>query len=87
MAMIVTAFGGNAATVGGLAGDGDLYVTCQAGRNGRMGRLLGLGYRYSEAKRDHMPDETVEEANLARELGPMVQKLLAEIAYRRMPCL
>jgi glycerol-3-phosphate dehydrogenase (NAD(P)+) len=78
MAMIVTAFGGDAATVGGLAGAGDLYVTCQAGRNGRMGRLLGLGYTYSEAKADHMPDATVEGANLATDLGPTLQKLLAD---------
>ncbi len=27
----------------GLAGAGDLYVTCQHGRNGRFGRLLGSG--------------------------------------------
>src|ERR1019366_3437852 len=31
------------ATVLGLAGAGDLYVTCQHGRNGRFGRLLGSG--------------------------------------------
>ncbi len=35
--------GGRPATVLGLAGAGDLYVTCQHGRNGRFGRLLGLG--------------------------------------------
>jgi len=35
--------GGRLATVLGLAGAGDLYVTCQHGRNGRFGRLLGSG--------------------------------------------
>jgi glycerol-3-phosphate dehydrogenase (NAD(P)+) len=35
--------GGRAATVLGLAGSGDLYVTCQHGRNGRFGRLVGSG--------------------------------------------
>jgi glycerol-3-phosphate dehydrogenase (NAD(P)+) len=35
--------GGRAPTVLGLAGAGDLYVTCQHGRNGRFGRLLGSG--------------------------------------------
>jgi glycerol-3-phosphate dehydrogenase len=40
---LVEAQGGRAATVLGLAGAGDLYVTCQHGRNGRFGRLLGSG--------------------------------------------
>jgi glycerol-3-phosphate dehydrogenase (NAD(P)+) len=35
--------GGRSATVLGLAGTGDLYVTCQHGRNGRFGRLIGSG--------------------------------------------
>jgi glycerol-3-phosphate dehydrogenase (NAD(P)+) len=35
--------GGRVRTVLGLAGAGDLYVTCQHGRNGRFGRLLGGG--------------------------------------------
>lgn len=43
MLALVEAQGGRAATVHGLAGAGDLYVTCQAGRNGRFGRLLGSG--------------------------------------------
>lgn len=43
MAALVDAQGGRPATVLGLAGAGDLYVTCQHGRNGRFGRLLGSG--------------------------------------------
>jgi glycerol-3-phosphate dehydrogenase (NAD(P)+) len=43
MLALVEAQGGRPATVHGLAGAGDLYVTCQAGRNGRFGRLLGSG--------------------------------------------
>lgn len=43
MLALVEARGGRAATVLGLAGAGDLYVTCQHGRNGRFGRLLGSG--------------------------------------------
>jgi len=43
MLALVEAQGGRAATVLGLAGAGDLYVTCQHGRNGRFGRLLGSG--------------------------------------------
>jgi glycerol-3-phosphate dehydrogenase (NAD(P)+) len=43
MQALVEAQGGRTATVLGLAGAGDLYVTCQHGRNGRFGRLLGSG--------------------------------------------
>jgi glycerol-3-phosphate dehydrogenase (NAD(P)+) len=43
MCALVEAQGGRIATVLGLAGAGDLYVTCQHGRNGRFGRLLGSG--------------------------------------------
>ena len=48
---LVHALGGRVETVLGLAGAGDLFVTCQGGRNGRMGRLLGRGLRYREARR------------------------------------
>jgi glycerol-3-phosphate dehydrogenase (NAD(P)+) len=67
---LVHALGGRVETVLGLAGAGDLFVTCQGGRNGRMGRLLGRGLRYREAKAIHMPDETVEGAELALTVGP-----------------
>lgn len=43
MLALAQARGGRIATVLGLAGAGDLYVTCQHGRNGRFGRLLGSG--------------------------------------------
>src|SRR5207248_5257758 len=33
--------GGRTETILGLAGAGDLYVTCLGGRNGTFGRLLG----------------------------------------------
>jgi glycerol-3-phosphate dehydrogenase (NAD(P)+) len=67
---LVRALGGRFETVFGLAGAGDLFVTCQGGRNGRMGRLLGRGLRYREAKATHMPDDTVEGAELALAVGP-----------------
>jgi glycerol-3-phosphate dehydrogenase (NAD(P)+) len=43
MVELAEASGGRAGTVVGLAGSGDLYVTCVGGRNGRFGRLLGSG--------------------------------------------
>ncbi len=51
MLRLVTALGGEAASVVGLAGVGDLDVTCNGGRTGRFGRLLGAGHSVSEAVR------------------------------------
>jgi len=43
--------GGRPATIVGLAGSGDLYVTSNHGRNGRFGRLLGSGSSPEQAMR------------------------------------
>jgi glycerol-3-phosphate dehydrogenase (NAD(P)+) len=51
MASLVESQGGRIATVLGLAGAGDLYVTCGHGRNGRFGRLLGEGATVTAAVR------------------------------------
>ena len=75
MSRLVTFLGGTEASVAGLAGAGDLYVTCQAGRNSRMGNLLGSGLPYSEAKSKHMAEETVEGAELAFALEPVLDRL------------
>ena len=72
----VKMLGGQSESVVGLAGAGDLYVTCQAGRNGRMGKLLGSGVLYREAKSKHMPDDTVEGAELALTIGDTVNHLV-----------
>jgi glycerol-3-phosphate dehydrogenase (NAD(P)+) len=77
MSYFVNFFGGQVASVLGLAGAGDFYVTCQAGRNGRMGQLLGSGLRYREAKLDHMPDDTIEGAELALCIGMTLKQLIA----------
>lgn len=87
MAEIVQTFGGDVASVHGMAGVGDLYVTCQAGRNSRMGRLLGLGLRYQLAKREHMAADTVEGAELAFTVGPTFEHLwrVGRLPAARMP--
>jgi glycerol-3-phosphate dehydrogenase (NAD(P)+) len=51
MVELAQACGGNGATVVGLAGSGDLYVTCVGGRNGRFGQLLGSGSSPGQALR------------------------------------
>lgn len=51
MARLSQAQGGRVETVLGLAGAGDLYVTCGGGRNGRFGRLLGQGQTPDQARK------------------------------------
>jgi glycerol-3-phosphate dehydrogenase (NAD(P)+) len=50
MARLSRARGGRPETILDLAGGGDLYVTCLGGRNGTMGRLLGLGETTAQAE-------------------------------------
>jgi len=78
MTQAVSFLGGTRDSVMGLPGAGDLYVTCQAGRNSRMGNLLGSGLRYSEAKANHMANETVEGAELAFVIAPALDSLFRE---------
>lgn len=75
-AYLVDYMGGQQRSILSLPGAGDLYVTCQGGRNSRMGRLLGMGMRYTEAKRDHMADDTIEGAELALAIGETVEKMV-----------
>jgi len=83
MELLVGFVGGAPASVNGLAGTGDLYVTCQAGRNSRMGYLLGSGLRYSEAKANYMADDTIEGAELALAIGPTLDNLFQQGSLRR----
>ncbi len=87
LSILVAYLGGDQASVAGLPGTGDLYVTCQAGRNCRMGRLLGLGLTYSRAKADHMAADTVEGADLALALGPTLDAMMAtgSLPSKHMP--
>lgn len=59
-----------------LPGAGDLYVTCQGGRTVRLGRLLGLGHSFVEA-REMMRGETLEAAEIVRVMGEALPKLAA----------
>ena len=61
-------------TVYGLAGIGDLYVSAIGGRNSKMGKYLGDGYNYLEAKKKFMINDTVEGAELAFEIGSKIMK-------------
>ena len=59
MTALVRALGGQAESVAGLAGAGDLDVTNNGGRTGRFGRLLGLGLTVEEAV-ERMEGATLE---------------------------
>ena len=50
MVEIVNEYAGKTDTVYGLAGLGDIYVSVSGGRNSQMGKYLGQGYLYKEAK-------------------------------------
>jgi glycerol-3-phosphate dehydrogenase (NAD(P)+) len=82
MVDFVTHYGGNPKTVYGLAGLGDLYVSAIGGRNSIMGKYLGQGYLYKEAKEKFMKNITVEGAQLALEIGP---KILKDLNTKNFP--
>ena len=65
MQRLVTRLGGSAETVAALAGVGDLDVTCNGGRTGRFGRLLGLGLSPSAAA-ERMAGATLECLDILR---------------------
>ena len=82
MVEFVSFYGGRAETVYGLAGLGDLYVSAIGGRNSLMGKYLGEGYLYKEAKEKFMKHITVEGAQLALEIGP---KILQDLNPKHFP--
>jgi glycerol-3-phosphate dehydrogenase (NAD(P)+) len=82
MVEFVSFYGGRAETVYGLSGLGDLYVSAIGGRNSLMGKYLGEGYLYKEAKEKFMKNTTVEGAQLALEIGP---KILQDLNSNHFP--
>ena len=84
MVEFVSNYGGKAETVYGLAGLGDLYVSAIGGRNSLMGKYLGDGYLYKDAKEKFMKDITVEGAQLALEIGPILLKELKKNEFPLM---
>jgi glycerol-3-phosphate dehydrogenase (NAD(P)+) len=77
MMVLARFLGGEDRSVWGMPGAGDLYVTCQAGRNSRLGRQLGLGLSYAEVKAGPMKDDTIEGAELGITLAPTLKRLMA----------
>ena len=75
-------FKGKEDTVYGLAGIGDLYVSAVGGRNSKMGAFLGKGYTFKIAKKRFMPNDTIEGAELAKEIG---KYFLKKINNKKIP--
>ena len=73
MTIFIEKLKGKKETVMGLAGIGDLYVSADGGRNSKMGEYLGQGMTFKEAKKTKMPNDTVEGADLALEIGTKVK--------------
>ena len=65
---------GDPGTPYGLAGVGDMFVTSMGGRNVKVGRLVGSGLRFSEA-REQMPGVTLEGAAAIEVIGAALPKL------------
>ena len=74
MEIFVEFLKGKTETVKGLAGLGDLYVSSAGGRNSKMGAFIGEGIVFSKAKKDKMPKETVEGAELIFEIGNKIKE-------------
>jgi glycerol-3-phosphate dehydrogenase (NAD(P)+) len=68
MARLVSVLGGNPAMVTSLPGVGDQYVTCMGGRTVRLGRLLGKGLTYEQARAE-MAGETLESAFVVAQIA------------------
>jgi glycerol-3-phosphate dehydrogenase (NAD(P)+) len=88
MQKLVVIAGGDPATAAGLAGVGDLDVTCNGGRTGRFGRLLGLGLDVSEAisAMDGATLECLEILEVARAALPVLEAR-GELGARELPLL
>ncbi|MGH3146699.1 MAG: NAD(P)H-dependent glycerol-3-phosphate dehydrogenase, partial [Rubrobacter sp.] len=59
----------------GLAGIGDMFVTSMGGRNVKVGRLIGSGLRFSEA-RERMKGATLEGAAAIEVIGSALPRLI-----------
>ena len=76
MARLVSLLGGGSDKVTSLPGVGDQYVTCMGGRTVRLGRLLGKGLTYEQARAE-MAGETLESAFIVAQVAKALPSLEA----------
>jgi glycerol-3-phosphate dehydrogenase (NAD(P)+) len=77
MMELTHALGGDDRSVWGMPGAGDLYVTCQAGRNSKLGMNLGRGMTYQDVKSGPMKDDTIEGAELGIAVAATLDNMMA----------
>ena len=82
MCYFIKKIGGHETTVMDLAGFGDLYVSCTGGRNSKMGKFIGMGMTYKNAKNSKMPNDTVEGADLIFDIG---NKIIKDFTVKELP--
>ncbi len=82
MVYLTKFFKGKENTVYGLAGVGDLYVSAVGGRNSKMGKFLGKGFTFKNAKKKFMPNDTIEGAELVFEIG---KQILKKVNKKKVP--
>jgi glycerol-3-phosphate dehydrogenase (NAD(P)+) len=75
--VLVGALGGTPESVWGMPGVGDLYVTCMAGRNSRLGHHLGKGLTYRAVKAGPMKSDTIEGAELGLAVAQSLRAMMA----------
>jgi glycerol-3-phosphate dehydrogenase (NAD(P)+) len=76
MLHLATTLGGRPESVWGMPGAGDLYVTCQAGRNSRLGNNLGRGLSYRQTREGPMKGDTIEGAELGVAAAPALRAMI-----------
>jgi glycerol-3-phosphate dehydrogenase (NAD(P)+) len=74
MHRLIRVLGGNEANVAWLPGAGDLFVTVFGGRTVRLGKLLGQGKPFTEARRI-MAGETLESVEIITRVARAIPKL------------
>jgi len=74
MRLLLEMLGGSAENVAWLPGAGDLYVTVFGGRTVRLGKLLGSGLSFAEA-RERLAGETLESVEIISRVARALPKL------------
>ncbi len=74
MRRMLRALGGDPEEVAGLPGAGDLYVTVFGGRTVRLGKMLGQGIPFVEARR-RMAGDTLESVEIITRVARALPKL------------
>jgi glycerol-3-phosphate dehydrogenase (NAD(P)+) len=76
MGRLLQITGGGMDNIAWLPGPGDLYVTVFGGRTVRLGKLLGQGHTFAEA-REMMAGETLESVEITTRVARALPKLAA----------